>query len=103
MRLHTLPKHALFLPLLLLALTLAGGTPPVVLAQTAADRLATARRLEFNGEYEAAESAYQAAQSAGGDTAQTARLELARLYERWERYTNALDALRPLTDGSAPA
>jgi len=103
MRLHTLPKYALFLPLLLLALTLAAGTPPEVLAQTATDRLTAARRLEFNGEYEAAESVYQAAQSAGGESAQTARLELARLYERWERYTNALDTLQSLTTGAAPA
>jgi soluble lytic murein transglycosylase len=94
-----LARRALFLPLLLLAIMSTAGTTPSTTAVSAAKQLDFARQAEFNGEWEVAEGHYQTAMQVGGETGQTARLELARMYERWERYSNALDTLRPLTDG----
>lgn len=87
-----------FLPLLLIVVVLTARAAPSVNAQVATDQLAQARQVEFNGEWESAEQRFQAAMQAGGETGQTAQLELARLYERWGRFDQALDLLRPLTD-----
>ncbi|MGD9890233.1 MAG: transglycosylase SLT domain-containing protein, partial [Dehalococcoidia bacterium] len=98
-------RRIALVPLILIVVILTARSAPPVFAQAAIDQLAAARRLEFNGEWASAEPQFQAAIQSGGESGQTARLELARLYERWGRYTQALDTLRPLTDGgcSLPA
>jgi soluble lytic murein transglycosylase len=90
------PRLLWFVPLLALALLLTAGTPPHARAQRA-DALANARRLEANGEWEQAEAAYRPFLADGGEMGQAARLELARLYERWERFGDALPLLEALT------
>jgi len=99
---HLLPRLA-FLPMLLFVLGVMAERTPVATAQSMAEQLATARRLEFGGEWEEAERFYQGVVQAGGEHGQAARLDLARLYERWERYTPALETLRPVLEGQAPA
>jgi soluble lytic murein transglycosylase len=91
-------RRAALVPLILIVVFLTARSAPPVFAQAATDQLAAARRLEFNGEFASAEPQYQAAIQAGGETGQTTRLELARLYERWGRYSQALDTLGPLTE-----
>ena len=72
--------------------------PPQAAAQTGADRLATARRLELNGEWEAAAAVYETLLADPGATGQSARLDLARVSERLERFSAAVDLLRLLTE-----
>jgi soluble lytic murein transglycosylase len=57
------------------------------------DQLTTARAYEGSGEWTAAEQAYQALMHDSGEAGQSARLELARLLERFGRSDEAADLL----------
>lgn len=64
--------------------------------RTPAVALADGRRLAFNGEWEAALTAYTEALSGPGETGLAARLELARTYDRLNRESEAGDHLGEL-------
>jgi soluble lytic murein transglycosylase len=94
------PIVAVAWSLAVLALLSYGGSPDAAGAQppSPTDQLNAARVLEGNGEWTAAEQAYQAVMQDTGEAGQSARLELARLLERFGRYDEAADLLQPLTE-----